>query len=37
VVMVVVVIITGQPMGCEAQLAAQLYKHVLWWPINPVN
>ena len=26
-----------QPMGCEAQLAAQLYKHFLWWPINSLN
>jgi len=24
-------------MVCDAQLAAQLHKHVLWWPINPVN
>jgi len=26
-----------QPMGCEAQLAAQPYKHFLRWPIKPVN
>ena len=26
-----------QPMVCEAQLAAELYKHILRWPINPVS
>jgi len=24
-------------MGYEAQLAAQVYKHVLKWPTKPVN
>jgi len=24
-------------MGCEAQLAAQLYKHFLWWPVHPMH
>jgi len=27
----------NQPMRCEAQLAQQLYKHFVWWPMNPVN
>jgi len=27
-----------QPIGCEAQLAAQLYiKHLPWWPVNTAN
>jgi len=26
-----------QQINCEAQLATQLYKHFLRWPINTVN
>jgi len=26
-----------QPISYEAQLAARLYMHTVWWPINPVN
>jgi len=26
-----------KPMDFEAQLPAQLYKHFLWWFMNPVN
>jgi len=26
-----------QSIGCNAQLPAQLFKHFLRWPIDPVN